>query len=143
MHKNLKQTQSLEIGEVYTTTLAGKGSVQHGRRPVVVIQNNTGNFYSPNVIVAPMTSVLKKLDQPTHILIKASNGGLKEDSFVLCENPVTIPQSDLEDCITKLSDVDMSRITEGFLIATGLGNFVNREDITRIQKKTAKLNKVN
>lgn len=141
MNKIDKSDLSLKIGEVYYATLDGKGSVQRGRRPVVVLQNNVGNRHSPNVTVAPLTGAHKKLSQPTHVLINGKRNGLKMNSTVLCENLVTIPQSDLEDYITRLSDTDMNRITEGVLVATGLGGFLNVEHIDLIQKKTAELNK--
>ena len=55
------------IGDVYYVEFTGVGSVQNGNRPAVVFQNNVGNRYSPNVAVLPMTSKLKKSNQPTHV----------------------------------------------------------------------------
>lgn len=141
--KNLdKNNKMIEVGEVYYTTLAENGSVQSGYRPVVVLQNNLGNCHSPNVTVAPLTGKWKKLYLPTHVPIEAEPGGLKEDSTVLCENLITIPQSDLENYVTKLSDADIGHIAESVLLATGLGSFINIDDMKRIQKESNKLNNI-
>lgn len=67
------------------------GSVQSGFRPGIIIQNNIGNKYSPTVIVMPLTSKLKSLKQPTHLLIKSSQeNGLISDSVLLAEQIATI-----------------------------------------------------
>lgn len=76
-----------QIGEVYLMKFGGSGSEQSGWRPGVVFQNNMGNAYSPNIIALPLTSSLKKTNQPTHVIIKAADSGLRRDSMVLCENP--------------------------------------------------------
>lgn len=141
--KNLdKNNKTVKVGEIYYTTLAENGSVQSGHRPVVVLQNNRGNSRSPNVTVAPLTGKWKKLYLPTHVPIEAKPGGLRENSTVLCENLITIPQSDLENYVTKLSDADIGHIAESVLLATGLGSFINIDDMERIQKKADKLNNV-
>ena len=80
------------IGEVYMVKFDGAGSVQRKYRPALVFQNNVGNRYSPNVVVLPFTSVRKKTNQPTHVLVDAKGSGMKADSMVLCENPQSIPK---------------------------------------------------
>ena len=75
------------IGEVYYMKFEGSGNEQNGWRPGVVFQNNVGNAHSPNVIALPMTKVLKKTGQPTHVLVTAEDTGIPKDSMVLCENP--------------------------------------------------------
>ena len=137
-----KNNKVIKVGEVYYATLTENGSVQSGHRPVVVLQNNCGNCHSPNVTVAPLTGKWKNLYQPTHVPIKATPGGLKENSTILCENLITIPQSDLENYVTRLSDADIRRIAESVLVATGLGSFINIDDMKRIQKKVDRLNNV-
>lgn len=80
-------------GEIYLCDLgASKGSVQSGIRPVLVIQNNIGNEHSPTIVVATITSVLKKLNQPTHILLDTSCG-LKELSMVMLEQVRTVDKT--------------------------------------------------
>ena len=75
----------IKKGDIYYASLNPVvGSEQKGERPVVVIQNNLGNKYSPTVIIAPLTEVIKKADLPTHITI-FRNDFLKYDSMILLE----------------------------------------------------------
>ena len=90
------------IGEVYMMDFSGCGKGQAGWRPGVVLQNNIGNIYSDNVIALPITSSIKKVSQPTHVLLPAVSG-LYMDSMVKCENPATIPKTSVGRYITKLS----------------------------------------
>lgn len=77
-------------GDIYYADLGYRtGSEQGGRRPVVVVQNDTGNFYSPTVTVVPLTSNLKKLNMPTHYILK-NVPGLKKTSMALAEAIDTI-----------------------------------------------------
>lgn len=93
-----------QIGEVYLMKFGGSGSEQSGWRPGVVFQNNMGNAYSPNIIALPLTSSLKKTNQPTHVIIKAADSGLRRDSMVLCENPERMSKERLGQYITTLSE---------------------------------------
>ena len=80
-------------GEIYLCDLgSNKGSVQSGIRPVLVIQNNIGNDNGPTTVVATISSVLKKLNQPTHILLDTSCG-LKEESIVMLEQVRTVDKA--------------------------------------------------
>ena len=82
---NKMNLSEVKWGEIYLCNLGtSQGSVQSGVRPVLVIQNNIGNEHSPTIVVATITSVLKKLNQPTHILLDTSCG-LKEISMVMLE----------------------------------------------------------
>lgn len=76
-----------QIGDVYLMQFGGSGSEQNGWRPGIVFQNNIGNAYSPNIIALPLTSQIKKANQPTHVVLPAKETGLRKDSMVLCENP--------------------------------------------------------
>lgn len=90
------------------------GHIQGGVRPVVIVQNDTGNKFSPTLIVIPLTSKVKKLNQPTHGLIKASEeNGLKVDSMLLGEQIMTINK----ECVK-----------------SKVGNIVNEKDIDTIRK---------
>lgn len=81
-------------------------SEQGGIRPVIIIQNDTGNKYSPTVIVLPITSEIKKVDQPTHcILHKTDRNGLELDSMVLAEQIRVIDKSRLLDKIGYLDNI--------------------------------------
>ena len=69
------------IGDIYFMRFGGSGSEQNGWRPGLVFQNNVGNAYSPNVIALPLTSSLKKVGQPTHVVLPAAETGLPKDSI--------------------------------------------------------------
>lgn len=79
-----------KIGEVYLIDFPQDGHTQGGIRPGVIFQNDVGNKYSPNVVVLPLTTSIKKTSQPTHVYISSKNSGLRYDSIVLCENPISI-----------------------------------------------------
>lgn len=94
------------------------GSEQGGIRPVLVIQNNNGNKYSPTTIVAAITSQKKKSSLPTHI--KISSGGLPKDSVALLEQIRTIDKSRLKEKIGIISDWDMRKMDEAMKISLEL-----------------------
>ena len=99
------------------------GSEQGGLRPVIVIQNDTGNKYSPTVIVLPITSEIKKINLPTHcILHKTKSNGLQKNSMVLAE---------------QLKSIDKSRLKEklGYLDSVGEQNAVIKAYIANITGK--------
>lgn len=92
----MESNLNIKRGDVFFADLGeGVGSEQSGEHPVVVIQNNTGNYYSPNVIVASITSKVKKTNFPTHVFLSAGNGGLPRDSIVLLEDIKTISKTRL------------------------------------------------
>ena len=107
-----------QIGEVYWKKFGGSGSEQSGWRPGVVFQNNMGNAYSPNIIALPLTSSLKKTNQPTHVIIKAADSGLRRDSMVLCENPERMSKERLGQYITTLSVEHIKQVAEANLLET-------------------------
>ena len=80
------------------------GSEQGGIRPVLIVQNDTGNKYSPTVIAAAITSQTGKTKLPTHIEIGSQNSGLKSDSIVLAEQIRTIDKSRLKERIGHIDD---------------------------------------
>lgn len=99
------------------------GSEQGGIRPVLIIQNDTGNKYSPTVIAAAITSQTGKNKLPTHIEIGSDNNGLKSDSVVLTEQIRTIDKSRLKEKIGHINDnVVMSRVNDAIGISFGLDN---------------------
>ena len=114
-----------KIGDVYMIQFDGSGSVQRGFRPGVVFSNNKGNENSPNVIVFPLTTSLKKMSQPTHVVLDAERCGLKYTSMVLCENPQCIPKSMLGRYITHLDDETISRIAVAQLVSSSGIAFVD------------------
>lgn len=129
-----------KIGEVYMMKFNGIGSEQGGVRPGVVFQNNVGNLHSPNIIVLPMTSVVKKLGQPTHVLLRAKDCGLRLDSVVLCENPERMSKDRVFEYITKLPDDAMARIAEASMLASSAIAYLDIEALKRVWSRAMTLN---
>lgn len=129
-----------KIGEVYMMRFEGTGSEQAGWRPALVFQNNIGNTYSPNVILLPLTSKLKKSNQPTHVVVPAEGTGLARDSMVLCENPVSVSKDKLGRYLTTLPDEYMSKIAEAHILATSAIAFINPAVILALRDKAEKMN---
>lgn len=75
------------IGDVFMVEFDGVGSEQRGLRPALIFQNNKGNLHSPNVIVLPLTSKIKKTRQPTHVFVPSNGTNLKRNSIVLLRKP--------------------------------------------------------
>ena len=97
------------------------GSEQGGIRPVLVIQNNIGNKYSPTVIVSAITSQLNKNKLPTHIELDSEEFGLKSDSIILTEQIRTIDKSRLKEKIGHINDQTvMSKIDSALGVSFGL-----------------------
>ncbi len=97
------------------------GSEQGGVRPVLVIQNDTGNKYSPTVIVSAITSQLNKNKLPTHIELDSKEFGLKSDSVILAEQIRTIDKSRLKEKIGHIDDNNiMNRINNALGVSFGL-----------------------
>ncbi|QEK11442.1 type II toxin-antitoxin system PemK/MazF family toxin [Crassaminicella thermophila] len=99
------------------------GSEQGGVRPVLVVQNDIGNKYSPTVIVAAITSQINKAKLPTHIEISASEYGLPKDSVVLLEQIRTIDKKRLREKIGHSDEEMMNKVNEALLISFGLIDF--------------------
>ena len=113
----------IKRGDIYYADLSPVvGSEQGGVRPVLIIQNNIGNKYSPTVIAAAITSQINKAKLPTHIELPASTNGLNRDSVVLLEQLRTIDKSRLHDLIGQVSPEGMQRINDAMSISLGLGN---------------------
>ncbi len=99
------------------------GSEQGGIRPVLIIQNDTGNKYSPTVIAAAITSQTGKNKLPTHIDIGSEDNGLKADSVVLTEQIRTIDKSRLKEKIGHINDSSvMDQVNNAIGISFGLEN---------------------
>ena len=118
----------------------GCASAQGGLRPGLVFQNNVGNNYSPNIIALPLTSQMKKCNQPTHVLVRANDTGLIYDSMVLCENPERMPKEKVGAYITTLSDEYMERVAEASLLATSAISFIDLDKLITLWHKANNLN---
>jgi mRNA interferase MazF len=111
-------------GDVYFADLSPVvGSEQGGVRPVLVIQNDIGNRFSPTVIVAAITAQIQKAKLPTHVEIDAKRYGFERDSVILLEQIRTIDKQRLTDKITHLDEVMMIRVDEALQISLGLIDF--------------------
>ncbi len=98
------------------------GSEQGGVRPVLIIQNDIGNKYSPTVIVAAITSQINKAKLPTHIEISAHEYGLNKDSVILLEQIRTIDKKRLREKIGCLDENMMLKVDNSLQISLGLFN---------------------
>lgn len=110
----------MKRGDIYRADLDPViGSEQGGVRPVLIIQNDTGNLYSPTVIVAAITTRKKKAHMPVHVFITAEESGLPADSMVLTEQVRTLEKSRLTRYLGHLADEAMARIDQA--LARSLG----------------------
>ena len=130
-----------KIGEIYYMRFgSGSGSEQEGWRPGVVFQNNIGNRYSPNIVALPLTSRLKKADQPTHVVLLASETGLPRDSMVLCENPECMSKERIGDYITTVPEESMARIAGANLLASSAVAYLDPDILLTLWQKAVSLN---
>ena len=111
-------------GEIYYADLDPHyGSEQGGKRPVIVIQNNTGNKFAPTVIVAAVTSkVTKKPNQPTHVLIDR-NPAFSRPSMVLLEQIRTLDKHRLRERAGQITAADQKRVDQALDVSLGLSSY--------------------
>ena len=108
-------------GEIYMADLSPVcGSEQGGVRPVLVVQNDIGNKFSPTVIVVAVTSKLHKAKLPTHIELKDNVGNLEKDSILLCEQIRTIDKLRLKDKVGALDLSLMKSVDKAIAISLAL-----------------------
>lgn len=119
--KFLRSEMIVKRGELYYADLSPViGSEQGGIRPVLVVQNDIGNKYSPTVIVSAITSKLNKAKLPTHIELPASKYGLEKDSVVLLEQIRTLDKQRLKEKIGELENYKMEEVNKAMLISLGV-----------------------
>ena len=112
--------EMIKRGEIYFADLSPVvGSEQGGVRPVLVVQNDVGNKYSPTIIAAAITSQLEKAKLPTHIQLPAEKYGLPKNSIVLLEQIRTIDKKRLKEKIGELPNIEMTKVNEALLISLG------------------------
>ena len=108
-------------GEIYYADLSPViGSEQGGVRPVLIVQNDIGNKYSPTVIIAAITSQINKAKLPTHVELCAKEYGLPKDSVILLEQIRTVDKRRLREKAGFLKQDIMKKVDEGLLISFGL-----------------------
>ena len=109
-------------GDIYYADLSPViGSEQGGLRPVLIVQNDVGNRYSPTVIAAAITSRTQKSKLPTHIDVYADKYGLAKDSVILLEQIRTIDKARLKEKMGHLDDSVMSEVNAAIAVSFGLG----------------------
>ena len=114
--------RTIKRGDIFYADLSPAiGSEQGGRRPVLIVENDVGNYHSPTVIVAILTSKSKK-KLPTHISIHSGEGNITMDSTVLLEQIRTIDKFRLQKYVGSVSDDTMDRVDRAMLISLGLSN---------------------
>lgn len=107
-------------GDIYLANLNPfKGSEQGGTRPVLVLQNNDGNYYCPTLIVAPITTKLKKLNLPTHCYFESVRG-LPEPSMVSLEQIKTIDKSRVQKYLGKITREQMAKVEDAIRESLGM-----------------------
>ena len=112
---------SVKRGDIYYADLSPVvGSEQGGVRPVLIIQNDTGNRYSPTVIVAAITSQTGKHKLPTHIPLEDSKFGLRKDSIILLEQVRTIDRSRLKEYIGRVDNLLLGQVDRALAVSFGM-----------------------
>ena len=112
---------SVRRGDIFYADLSPVvGSEQGGTRPVLIVQNDTGNRHSPTVIAAAITSQLGKARLPTHIQVPGGEVGLSKDSVILLEQIRTLDKRRLRERMGRLSDAQMSRVDNAIAVSFGL-----------------------
>jgi len=114
---------NIKRGDIFYADLSPViGSEQGGVRPVLIVQNDVGNRFSPTVIAAAITSQHSKASLPTHISLRASGSGLAKDSVVLLEQVRTIDKKRLKEKMGSLDTISMARVDEALTISFGLSS---------------------
>ena len=112
---------TVKRGDIYYADLSPVvGSEQGGVRPVLIVQNDVGNKYSPTVIAAAITSQKYKTALPTHISVSSGGCGLQKDSIVLLEQVRTIDKTRLKERMGTLDNDEMSKINKALSVSFGL-----------------------
>ena len=114
---------NIKRGDIYYADLSPViGSEQGGLRPVLIVQNDVGNKYSPTVIAAAITSKMGKAKLPTHIDIIGNQVGLAKDSVILLEQIRTIDKKRLKEKMGHLDDGTMRNVNDAIGVSFGLGD---------------------
>lgn len=114
---------NVKRGDIYYADLSPVvGSEQGGVRPVLIVQNDTGNRFSPTVIAAAITSQINKSKLPTHIELSAQKYGLSKDSVVLLEQIRTLDKRRLREKMGRADDELMNRVDSAIAVSFGLPN---------------------
>lgn len=118
---DLNMDSTVKRGDIFYADLSPVvGSEQGGTRPVLIVQNDTGNRHSPTVIAAAITSQTGKAKLPTHINIAGGSVGLSKDSVILLEQIRTIDKRRLREHMGRLDEQQMSMVDNAIAVSFGL-----------------------
>ncbi|AVL00527.1 type II toxin-antitoxin system PemK/MazF family toxin [Pediococcus inopinatus] len=116
---------NVKRGDIFYADLSPVvGSEQGGLRPVLIVQNNIGNHYSPTVIVAAITAKIQKPKMPTHVGITAAETGVERNSVILLEQIRTIDKQRLKDQVGQLTTSKMLEVDAALKVSVGLAENV-------------------
>ena len=116
-----RKARQIHRGDIYYADLSPVvGSEQGGSRPVLIIQNNTGNHFSPTVIAAAITGYTKRDRQPTHVRINPSTCGLPQNSTILLEQLRTLDKSRLNEYMGSVDEEKMREVNAALGVSVGL-----------------------
>lgn len=127
------------LGDIYLMSFSGVGSEQKGVRPGIIFQNDIGNDRSPNVIALPLTTRIKNLTQPTHVLLPAEKYNLLADSLVLCENPQRMSKSRLLKYLGALEEEDIKSIAIGSILSSSAIALLSEEELLDVWKESKRI----
>lgn len=127
------------LGDIYLMSFSGVGSEQKGVRPGIIFQNDIGNDRSPNVIALPLTTRIKNLAQPTHVLLPAEKYNLLADSLVLCENPQRMSKSRLLKYLGALEEEDIKSIAIGNILSSSAIALLSEEELLNVWKESKRI----
>ncbi len=120
MMNSRQKERPIQRGDIYYADLGPVvGSEQGGSRPVLVIQNNVGNHYSPTIIAAAITGYVKQKRQPTHVRLRGSACGLFRDSTVLLEQLRTLDKSRLSEYMGSVGEDKMREVDAALGVSVG------------------------
>ena len=126
---------SIKRGDIYYADLSPVvGSEQSGIRPILVIQNDIGNKFSPTIIGMPITSKVKS-SMPTHIAIEGNKYGLDKDSIILAEQIRTLDKSRLKEKVGKLDKKVLEQVKKAIEISCGLRGKISFEEYIKYLRK--------
>lgn len=129
---------TIKRGDIYYADLSPViGSEQGGLRPVLIVQNDIGNRYSPTVIAAAITSRMTKTRLPTHIDIYASEAGLSKDSVILLEQIRTIDKQRLKEKMGHLPERMMQEVDDALYVSFGLAKSETASELHSAKRSTA------
>ena len=115
------EKRKIKRGDIFFADLSSAvGSEQAGVRPVLIVQNDTGNKHSPTVIAAAITSQTGKARLPTHITLASHSCGLPKDSVVLLEQIRTLDKKRLREHMGRVDDQVMRRVDNAIAVSFGL-----------------------